>query len=192
MLILPLLTHWFHWCIYFQAGDAARSASRTIQNNFLDSSKQEAMDIMLLGCPQRSELADKARALLSATGLHCKFAYIWVRSQNCGCLVTWFCYLLIAKPGNKTDAALWADPYVFFSQICMLKFWCCCRKCFVLFLHVFVCILHLRFLLCGGRNVTFFSLTDDFGCHVGILIVMASRAPSQYKERLFQVWGFPC
>ena len=103
------------------------------------------MDIMLLGCPQRSELADKARALLSATGLHCKFAYIWVRSQNCGCLVTWFCYLLIAKQGNKTAAVPWPDPYVFFSQICMLKFWCCCRKCFVLFLHVFVCILHLRF-----------------------------------------------
>ena len=28
--------------------------------------------------------------------------HIWVRSRNCGCLVTWFCYQLIAKPGNKT------------------------------------------------------------------------------------------
>ena len=28
--------------------------------------------------------------------------YIWVRSRNCGCLVTWFCYQMIAKPGNKT------------------------------------------------------------------------------------------
>ena len=26
---------------------------------------------------------------------------IWVRSRNSGCLVTWFCYQLIAKPGNK-------------------------------------------------------------------------------------------
>ena len=26
---------------------------------------------------------------------------IWVRSRNCGCLFTWFCYQLIAKPGNK-------------------------------------------------------------------------------------------
>ena len=32
---------------------------------------------------------------------------IWVRSQRCGCLVTWFCYHLIAKPGNKTAAPLW-------------------------------------------------------------------------------------
>ena len=29
---------------------------------------------------------------------------IWVRSRNCGSLVTWFCYQLIAKPGNKTAA----------------------------------------------------------------------------------------
>ena len=29
---------------------------------------------------------------------------IWVRSRNCGCLVAWFCYQLIAKPGDKTAA----------------------------------------------------------------------------------------
>ena len=27
---------------------------------------------------------------------------IWVRSRNCGCLVNWFFYQLIAKPANKT------------------------------------------------------------------------------------------
>ena len=37
--------------------------------------------------------------------------YIWVRSWNCGCLVTWFCYQLIAKPGNKTATVSWPDPY---------------------------------------------------------------------------------
>ena len=37
---------------------------------------------------------------------------IWVRSRNCGCLVTWFCYQLIAKPGNKTATVSWPDPYV--------------------------------------------------------------------------------
>ena len=36
---------------------------------------------------------------------------IWVRSRNCGCLVTWFCYQLIAKPGNKTAAVPWPDPF---------------------------------------------------------------------------------
>ena len=37
--------------------------------------------------------------------------FIWVRLRNCGCLVTWFCYQLIAKPGNKTATVLWPDSY---------------------------------------------------------------------------------
>ena len=36
---------------------------------------------------------------------------IWVRSWRCGCLFTWFCYQMIAKPGNKIAAPLWPDPY---------------------------------------------------------------------------------
>ena len=40
-----------------------------------------------------------------------KCKYIWVRSRNCGCRVTWFCYQLIAKPGNKTVTVPWPDPY---------------------------------------------------------------------------------
>ena len=35
---------------------------------------------------------------------------IWVRSRNCGCLVTWFCYQMITKPSNKTAAVPWPDP----------------------------------------------------------------------------------
>ena len=37
---------------------------------------------------------------------------IWVRLRNCGCLVTWFCYQLIAKPGNKAATVSWPDPYI--------------------------------------------------------------------------------
>ena len=40
--------------------------------------------------------------------------WIWVRSRNCSCLVTWFCYQLIAKPGNKTTTVSWPDPYDYF------------------------------------------------------------------------------
>ena len=36
---------------------------------------------------------------------------IWVRSRRCGCLVTWLCYHLITKPGNKTATRSWPDPY---------------------------------------------------------------------------------
>ena len=37
---------------------------------------------------------------------------IWVRSRNCSCLVTWFCYQLIAKPGNKTATDPWPGQYM--------------------------------------------------------------------------------
>ncbi|XP_078002689.1 synaptojanin-1 isoform X11 [Phascolarctos cinereus] len=49
--------------------DGARSVTRTIQNNFFDSSKQEAIDILLLGSTLNNDLADKARALLTTGGL---------------------------------------------------------------------------------------------------------------------------
>uniref|UniRef100_A0A2K6SLF1 Synaptojanin-1 n=1 Tax=Saimiri boliviensis boliviensis TaxID=39432 RepID=A0A2K6SLF1_SAIBB len=49
--------------------DGARSVTRTIQNNFFDSSKQEAIDVLLLGNTLNSDLADKARALLTTGSL---------------------------------------------------------------------------------------------------------------------------
>ena len=36
---------------------------------------------------------------------------------NFGCLVTWFCYQLIAKSGNKTAAVSWPDPYALVDQL---------------------------------------------------------------------------
>ena len=55
------------------------------------------------GCPHmRWELAaggndvDRCRAELILENTN-----IWVESWKCGCIVTWFCYQLIAKPGNK-------------------------------------------------------------------------------------------
>ena len=50
-------------------------------------------------------------------GLCCPFLgettnTIWVRSRNCGCFGTWFCYQLIAKPGNKTATVSRPDPYL--------------------------------------------------------------------------------
>ncbi|XP_050497506.1 synaptojanin-1 isoform X1 [Diabrotica virgifera virgifera] len=50
--------------------DGARSAARTIQNNLLDNSKQEAIDILLVGSTLSSELADRARNLLPYNTLH--------------------------------------------------------------------------------------------------------------------------
>ncbi|XP_022094958.1 synaptojanin-1-like isoform X2 [Acanthaster planci] len=50
--------------------DGARSVTRTIQNNFFDGSKQEAIDILLLGNSLVGELADKAGSLLPKSHLH--------------------------------------------------------------------------------------------------------------------------
>ncbi|KAL5289697.1 SYNJ1 family protein [Megaselia abdita] len=50
--------------------DGTRSVARTIQNNLLDNTKQEAIDILLLGSTLSSELADRSRILLPANMLH--------------------------------------------------------------------------------------------------------------------------
>ena len=42
---------------------------------------------------------------------------MWVKSRRCGCLVTWFCYHLIAKPGNKTASPKWPDPSDYLSML---------------------------------------------------------------------------
>ena len=41
--------------------------------------------------------------------------YVWVRSWRCACLVNRFCYQMIAKPGNKTSAHSWPDPYSWYN-----------------------------------------------------------------------------
>lgn len=56
--------------------DGARSAARTIQNNLLDNSKQEAIDILLLGSTLNSELADRTRILLPSNILHTSTALL--------------------------------------------------------------------------------------------------------------------
>ena len=51
---------------------------------------------------------------------------IWVRPRNCGCLVTRFCYQLIAKPGNKAAAVLWPDPYDIVLNCNVVRLTCVC------------------------------------------------------------------
>lgn len=50
--------------------DGTLSVARTIQNNLLDNSKQEAIDILLTGKPLNNEYGDKARSLLPLQYLH--------------------------------------------------------------------------------------------------------------------------
>ena len=60
--------------------------------------------------------------MISVASILQKLLYIWVRSWRCGCLVTWFCYQLIAKAGIKTAAPSWPHPYSFVYVLnCDLK-----------------------------------------------------------------------
>ena len=52
--------------------DGARSAARTIQNNLLDQSKQEAIDVLLLGHTFNTDLTSYSRSLLPSHYLHGK------------------------------------------------------------------------------------------------------------------------
>lgn len=49
--------------------DGARSVSRTIQSNFFDGVKQEAIDLLLLGDFYNDECADKDRMLMDNSAL---------------------------------------------------------------------------------------------------------------------------
>ena len=62
---------------------------------------------------------------------------IWVSSWRCACLVTWFCYQMIAKPGNNTGPpSSWPDPYgvsflssnLIWSSLLLL---CCVISCYI-------------------------------------------------------------
>ena len=46
----------------------------------------------------------------------CKYL-TWVRSQRCACLVTWFCYHLIAKPGNIRQPHLRDLTHIYFWKV---------------------------------------------------------------------------
>ena len=46
--------------------------------------------------------------------------YMWVGSRNCGCLVAWICYQLMAKPGSRTATVPWPDPYVSLFTVYMM------------------------------------------------------------------------
>ena len=50
-------------------------------------------------------------ALCSQNWRHNTDRMLRVMSRRRACLVTWFCYHLIAKPGNKTGAPSCPDPY---------------------------------------------------------------------------------
>ena len=62
-------------------------------------------------CPNASEITMKSMVNITTSNEY-ESLIICIRSWRLSCLVTWFCYHMIAKPGNKTGTPLWPDQYV--------------------------------------------------------------------------------
>ena len=77
LLLPPFLPHFpsphpnfhllFSFTVLCQLKDGARSVQRTIRNNFMDSTKQEAIDVLLLSNECCGELGLRSKALLDKT-----------------------------------------------------------------------------------------------------------------------------
>ena len=104
------------WSIYFRVA----SMSLGQWDDCHGASEISLKDVCKIGQNQTTVKHNKAQ-----TGyifqVPFKVQSIWVRSRRCGCLATWFCYQLIAKPSNKTAAPSWPDLY--FKIWCMSKTW---------------------------------------------------------------------
>jgi len=57
---------------YWQATDSGRSTGSTMQNNFLDSSKQGTIDLLLIGSVLRSDQGAEAISLLESACVNSK------------------------------------------------------------------------------------------------------------------------
>lgn len=58
--------------------DGARSVQRTILNNFMDKSKNEAIEMLLFGNARSGDLGQKAVALLDNTDVLGQYMYMYV------------------------------------------------------------------------------------------------------------------
>ena len=81
-------------------------------------------------------ILEKIDCIIKAPHCTCIIIYLlWVTSRICGCLVTWFCYQVIAKPGNKTATVSWsdqADPYQFYVFLALTHRYMVLCKNFIL------------------------------------------------------------
>ncbi|KDR22712.1 Synaptojanin-1 [Zootermopsis nevadensis] len=106
--------------------DGARSAARTIQNNLLDNSKQEAIDILLLGSTLNSELADRARILLPSNMLHASTS---VLRQMCKryneYIFPMSARVAVGTTCQKTEGRI-TGPLLYYTAQCIFPLACKC------------------------------------------------------------------
>ena len=62
-----------------------------------------------------SDISTAPTMKISSVILQMKYLYVSVH-ESTAVFVTWFCYQMIAKPGNKTATPSWLNSYVLFSS----------------------------------------------------------------------------
>ena len=111
----------------------------------------------------------------------------WVRSRNCGCLVTWFCYQLIAKQGNKTGAVSWPDPDINYCPI-VTSLW----------IHRVVLITFPAGPQCSigslknGQHLLSISVIPVYTIHISRKYLTIFLVCSDTKSLLYQTVSIPC
>ena len=124
---------WFHWPLYVFSNLIRLTTKRSSNTSLLPLWKSFLLSSSSLSSSSSSVIIHLSAIFVtcvaegpSLTAPHPALVYItciWVRSRRCGCLVTWFCYQMIAKPGNKTATPLWPDPYVTVDPLGAVWFW---------------------------------------------------------------------
>ena len=103
----PSLLTTFH-CLHYKVLDRARRTQFFFTYPDLKNVKTDHIEF-------KREIQIMPNSTCQTTRFTCSGQvgnWIWVRSWRCSCLVTWFCYQMIAKPGNKTAAPSWPDSYI--------------------------------------------------------------------------------
>ena len=109
------VNRWQRWFIARLQYLQWRYCSLAINHQYISNYIPLIQHVVIHLCTKYLLLVNKSNYLLCATtSFYTNISYrvctsicrgcILVRSQRCSCLATWFCYQLIAKPGNKTAA----------------------------------------------------------------------------------------
>ena len=115
---------------------------------------------------------------------------------RCGCLVTWFCYQLIAKPGNKTAAphdptdltSVWIKPPTNkMDLITLFEMWYMylCRQFWRLIESWFVMMPTLPWLFAWEVVIITTSAANQ---KVGIMATLDFSLYFRYAESMFMTW----
>ena len=101
---------------------------------------------------------------------------MWVEPQRCDCLVTWFCYHLIAKPGNRTAPPSWPGARFTKKNLPAIQIrW----KLY----HAITLLLAIRL-----QQIFAHATTAQLSCHVQNFVAITIRIKLRVKRNIHRIW----